>query len=528
MDNLTFSRNLKIEILKTLSTEEEKLFQNIDSIDFFSEILDLRSLPSHDSRFQNASGDFFQHFINNNDWTLEEVFLDRFDFVNSDLNFINLLNFVISPQVNRNEEEIKFFFHTLNSLLPKEKFEYIPQGYDENNLPIFKVGRLDANKRFKDIPDNNIPFLVHDHNNENPRFVLNKSRWDDFGSKNSFILYFKENNTTIRIGELKIITKEQSSSTDLINNEFYQLPSNFCSLGQSFSYYETIKNLFNTQFFSILKALNDSAFFVQIAEEFENTPEFKSSLIRYAQQEQLIRQAKYRIDNYDLSNLYSFNYIFKPTYLSNEDENLDINFKFNADKPLANRIYALIGKNGVGKTQLISKLPLDIANNKQDFFSPKVPLFSKLIAVSYSIFDKFLIPNNSSTFNYLYCGLREKNDNNEYFLNSDELLKRFFSSISKIEQNENFYDWTEIIGNFFSKELIEKWILPNNYVNRLKLNKTVFLQDHKNFSSGQAIFVYIFTEILANIRYDSLILFDEPETHLHPNAISQLIAFINY
>src|SRR5690606_17937531 len=42
-----------------------------------------------------------------------------------------------------------------------------------------------------------------------------------------------------------------------------------------------------------------------------------------------------------------------------------------------------------------------------------------------------------------------------------------------------------------------------------------------------AIFIYILTEILANIRYDSLIIFDEPETHLHPNAISQLINSIH-
>ena len=42
-------------------------------------------------------------------------------------------------------------------------------------------------------------------------------------------------------------------------------------------------------------------------------------------------------------------------------------------------------------------------------------------------------------------------------------------------------------------------------------------------SSGQSIILYIISEIVANIRFDSIILYDEPETHLHPNAISQLI-----
>lgn len=68
----------------------------------------------------------------------------------------------------------------------------------------------------------------------------------------------------------------------------------------------------------------------------------------------------------------------------------------------------MIGNNGVGKTQLASKLPCDIANDNKNLFSGKVPLFSKIIAVSYSIFDKFSIPENSSKINYIYCGLRKK------------------------------------------------------------------------------------------------------------------------
>ena len=42
-------------------------------------------------------------------------------------------------------------------------------------------------------------------------------------------------------------------------------------------------------------------------------------------------------------------------------------------------------------------------------------------------------------------------------------------------------------------------------------------------SSGQSIILYIITEVVANLRLDSLIIYDEPETHLHPNAIVQLM-----
>ena len=47
-----------------------------------------------------------------------------------------------------------------------------------------------------------------------------------------------------------------------------------------------------------------------------------------------------------------------------------------------------------------------------------------------------------------------------------------------------------------------------------------------NMSSGESIYVYSLTEILANIRYDTLLLFDEPEQHLHPHAITVLMRAI--
>lgn len=48
----------------------------------------------------------------------------------------------------------------------------------------------------------------------------------------------------------------------------------------------------------------------------------------------------------------------------------------------------------------------------------------------------------------------------------------------------------------------------------------------QNMSSGESIYVYSLTEIMANIRFDTLLLFDEPEQHLHPHAITVLMKAI--
>jgi len=52
-----------------------------------------------------------------------------------------------------------------------------------------------------------------------------------------------------------------------------------------------------------------------------------------------------------------------------------------------------------------------------------------------------------------------------------------------------------------------------------KLNEGFSLQ----ISSGQLAQVLIYTELLAKLRPRSLLLFDEPEIHMHPTALSHLV-----
>lgn len=82
--------------------------------------------------------------------------------------------------------------------------------------------------------------------------------------------------------------------------------------------------------------------------------------------------------------------------------------------------------------------------------------------------------------------------------------------------------WKSILENFLDEEIINEFIKLNEF-GQLSVDLDGFGKIRKVLSSGQSIILFIISEIIANIRYDSLILYDEPETHLHPNAISQLI-----
>lgn len=536
MKNLQLTKNIKLEILRLLAQQEEKLFNKIDSVSFFDSILNLRTKPSTDPRFADTKRDLQQHYVNNNDWTLEEILLDIYDFTNSDENFFKLLNLVISPTVNNTEEEVKFFYYTLNPILNSHSLEYRLKSINEHGVSVFELDALDSENQFKDIIDNHTPIFVNKDKDVNiieklnkkyPSYILlNPTTWDDFSSKNQFTLSVQYEGQHTALGLLKIISIDSKSTTLSLPYQLTKLGKEYCSLGEQIDYYKSIKNFFGNNYLTILKAFNDVAFFPQISESFENSSDFKNSLIRFDGQEQLMRQARYIIDNYNLSNLYSFEYLYRPSYLKDIDT-LKISFNFNNDSIFPNRVYALIGENGVGKTQLISKLPIDLANHVLDTFTPRIPLFSKVIAVSYSVFDDFKIPESSSKINYLYCGLRQEINGEKHTLTKGDLKERFFKSIRKVQQSKRFDHWCEILENFFSKNTVDQWKTWNELEYEFELNITEINKFLDKFSSGQSIFVFIMTEILANIRYDSLIIFDEPETHLHPNAISQLINSIH-
>src|SRR5699024_2855126 len=221
-----------------------------------------------------------------------------------------------------------------------------------------------------------------------------------------------------------------------------------------------------------------------------------------------------------LENLFSFDYRFKPKFSS---DTINVSFNFGNTDELTNRVYALIGENGTGKTQLITSLPVNIAEINDVYFTPRIPLFSKVIAVSYSVFDTFEIPKKTTTFNYIYCGLRNEKGK---LLNEKGLLLRFHNTWKRIRKMERMEQWRTVLLNFLDEEMIDEFMVSEDIYDEYRVSLEGFNRVRKKLSSGQSILLYIISQIVANIRYDSLLLFDEPETHLHPNAITQLMSTI--
>lgn len=100
----------RISIIKMIITHTlflGELRKECDGIiEFLEMIWELRTMPSDDNRFSTAYEDAWQHLVNNDDWSYEYTFLDRFPSCYKDEEAFNkFVNFSVHPSLFSNEVE---------------------------------------------------------------------------------------------------------------------------------------------------------------------------------------------------------------------------------------------------------------------------------------------------------------------------------------------------------------------------------------------------------------------------------------
>jgi len=356
-----------------------------------------------------------------------------------------------------------------------------------------------------------------------PHIYFVQDDWDDYGLKQLFSVWFYANaNSNTKLGTVKIMSLDPGKYTEkgylLIPTDFTELDDIYCSLGQETSYYSNFAKVINLGHEDVLGLINDVVSSPGIIESFEDDSGFKDSLIRYSEAERALKIGNSLLNEQEFTIDYKFNF---SCLINGASRNHSAEFTFNKDSILPSRINAVIGANGTGKTQYLAKLALAISGEEDSGeFNPHRPLFNKVIALSYSAFDKFKRPKSKRSFSYKYCGLRDSNG----FITSKKLENNYKHSCDKIEKKNREIIWHKVLSNIIDEDVLngisKDFFLIKSYA-KVAQNTDGLL------SSGQSILLYVLTEVIANIRENSLILFDEPEMHLHPNAVSKLVIMLN-
>ena len=123
----TISEITRRNITDYMRVEQIVWHGRMDEVPFLSRLYDLKTLPSHDSRFRSFERDIIQHRVANYDWEDDWVFDDgRTDLRHgSDENFVAFLAEMLHPLVRSDESEVEALADHFNQVLRRDGWELI-------------------------------------------------------------------------------------------------------------------------------------------------------------------------------------------------------------------------------------------------------------------------------------------------------------------------------------------------------------------------------------------------------------------
>ena len=359
--------------------------------------------------------------------------------------------------------------------------------------------------------------------------VLTTDYWDDYGTQSLYHASYRGSRGELtELGTVKILQRKSPALriADVLRRteipaEFEELGADYIALGQSPGFYQNLHSTFNSdQVKQFLEAVGDIAWNPDIGKPFEPTSAYRNSLFRSNSAHQARRFGRALALGEEIEKDFSFTYLGE---ISGADAPVEMTVPFDADDSLPGRVVCIIGRNAVGKTQFLTNLAKDLVQinrsssekekKREDRFRGHRPLFTRVLTVSYSAFDKFARPKSQVT-SYVYCGIRGEKGQ----LSRNDLIERYRENLSRIRAGERQHEWRrymkEILGTV-DRELLDKLQAEIG-------EDTIADSGLSLLSSGQAILAHFVTALLAWLEPNSLVLFDEPETHLHPNAVASL------
>lgn len=402
---------------------------------------------------------------------------------------------------------------------------------------------------------------------------LEDSNWNDYGFYQLIYLKIWGVSLELRVNPREDMIRYLSKKTEKPDNHY------LCSLG-SIEYYEFLKKYlpYNIREEWFAKT-NDLAFNIKeldrISSYYENHEESTCEYIR--------NETNNFFNNSFLRNttIKEIKEIFHPLALNGIDESQqvitiidsvndevpDIRYVFNEGEIkkgelileknrnsfLPMNVYGIVGGNGSGKTHKI----LEIIRNHIDGDNK----FSQIIHFSLSPFDSSIDVEQNE--NYERVGFSSVQDQKlsevlekTEMLGEDEIKEELLKLYAGkyLDENKNFvapkngvkiedsfiwYIESLLLDLIASDNKLKLWEESLNFfafdewANKIKMafcDKKIEASDFdliKNLSSGQATILLYITKLVYSVNKGSLIIFDEPETFMHPPMMKSFIRAVS-
>lgn len=359
-----------------------------------------------------------------------------------------------------------------------------------------------------------------------PCVVLERGKpWNDFGHVTRFTAWFyPAPQREIRLGFVKILHRGRIRTE--LPRDFEQLDEDFCCLGQDMEFYERVHGLGPALSRDILSGLRDVVLNPSHREPFANELGYTRSLLRSSSALLALRGARSLFGTpTEPQGAPSFDEFLLPpnfsyrVHLDGFDLMHELEIGFQVRDEWLGRVVALVGRNGAGKTALMAKLSHALCGlmpEDSSGLSPTKPPVSQVITISYSPFDTFIRPRHQLGVSYVYCGLRDPGDK----VDLRWALSTFDEALESIREQGRWEVWSRLLEVSGILEELPFSTSVAQYPGRL----SAWIQQQ---SSGHKVVLLILARVFANIQRRSILLFDEPETHLHPHLLSALMRLLH-
>lgn len=403
--------------------------------------------------------------------------------------------------------------------------------------------------------------------------VLKQDNWNDFSFQTQYHLYLAVPEFVGRIGTVKILKRGQTSvdPLQLPIGTLSPLGENWVSLGQDLDYYERLAELPDTLRKEVLVHLRDALAFPDHAATFFEEDGWATSVLRFIDWESFQRDAGVLLER-DYNRVAQLGLMLE-FQMAGWGDPLRLDFKAPSpwDLPTASegilpdRIAVIIGRNGSGKSTLLSRLARILHASMRDRSSETLSAlgriepagigFTRIVNVAYSAFDAFQLPGSNysdrkqiiedlerGVGRYHYCGLRDivrevsqeegvgdvdgrplepQGPDRQMHIrlkSNEDLAREFEKIVIRIVESGR--------GDLFSD--VCRILASDSSFSDLGENPGASVLEYpigwfRQWSTGHKIVMHAVASLVISTEPKSIVLIDEPESHLHPPLLAALM-----
>lgn len=377
--------------------------------------------------------------------------------------------------------------------------------------------------------------------------VLQYDNWNDYGYYTTYNLkVFDEKGEKHEIGGIRIASvgmttdyegDERKNSVVLPDSPFEKLGSEYFSLGISEEYYGNLKRLSDSFRMAILVSLRDMAYDESIWQKYHEEDVARVSLLRGISENTVKDQFRRIARGGAVLTEFCFRFAVPTPAI---EKSYEIHFMVDPSSPEPpTNLHAIIGRNGCGKTFLLRHIAESMMKASLPFRWEKREgqdereLISGLVFVSFSPFDrphKIAFPiADTMPFPVSRVSLHEGGEDSEIHVKRpDELTEEIVKSVGECAVLNRYERWQEIVQILHS----DPGFADHNFsgislLDQRKIQKQKLRELCHSLSSGHKIVLLTLSRLVELTAEKSLVLIDEPETHLHPPLLSSFVRAVS-